>query len=130
MLILHLTNKCNLKCSYCFATPTQTELTLNQWKMIIDKTKTDHLSLSGGEPLMVWNAITKPLIEYFKVIYENRHNKIELNTNATLLTKDIADFLKDNEVSIILSLNGDKTYVDGLQGAGVYDIIINGLKYL
>lgn len=129
-MILHLTSSCNLSCSYCFATPTQTDINLTGWKLICDKNPTRDFHLSGGEPLFVWNEITKPIIEYIQdVMYPNMHSNIDISTNGTMLTDEIAQFLKYRKIMVWVSFHGDKTYMDSLN-TNYYDSVIAGLDIL
>lgn len=54
---LHITQKCNYACKYCFAHfDNNNDLTLAQWKHIIDNLKTsglvDAINFAGGEPVL------------------------------------------------------------------------------
>lgn len=60
----------------------------------------------GGEPTLMWNEIIVPLTNYIK---ENNF-PIDLNitTNGTLLNKERINFLKDNSIFPLLSMDGDE----------------------
>ena len=54
---LHITQKCNYACKYCFAHfDNHDDLTLDQWKHIIDNLKAsglvDAINFAGGEPVL------------------------------------------------------------------------------
>jgi sulfatase maturation enzyme AslB (radical SAM superfamily) len=54
---LHLTNKCNLKCSYCYNKDVRTsfvDLELHEWKNIIEQIipYAKHIVLTGGEAFL------------------------------------------------------------------------------
>jgi len=68
-LFLHLTYKCNLSCRYCYnksIRQNQDELTVKQWKLIIDKVINNigYITLTGGEPTL-YNGLLD-IVEYIK----------------------------------------------------------------
>lgn len=82
---LHLTNKCNLKCSYCYNVDKRTsfnDLSLDSWKAILDKILpyTSEIILTGGEPTLYENFCD--IVRYIK-LYDNRIH-LKLISNATL----------------------------------------------
>ena len=92
---LHLTEKCNYKCAYCFAKfHVQNELKINDWFHIVDQIKdyfdsnaikNARINLAGGEPL---------LLEYLDRLIDYIHSlniKVSIITNASLLSKDKID---------------------------------------
>ena len=128
-MILHVTSKCNLSCSFCFAKPTENDIGLEDWKNICRKNTTRDFHISGGEPLVVWEEITKPLIEYIQnVMYSKKYHKIDISSNGTLLTDEIATFLKKGNIGIWISLHGDKSYMESINSD--YDKVIAGLNIL
>jgi sulfatase maturation enzyme AslB (radical SAM superfamily) len=55
----------------------------------------------GGEPLLKFEEIIKPLVLKYKDSFG-----WSITTNGTLLTEEIIDFCYDNKISILLSLDG------------------------
>lgn len=47
-----LTKKCNKNCSYCFASKDNDEMSLSTFSSILDKIKSKHIQLLGGEPTL------------------------------------------------------------------------------
>jgi radical S-adenosyl methionine domain-containing protein 2 len=88
----HLTEKCNYKCTYCFAKfNNEQELSLDEWIKtadIVDKyfkknsIVNGRINLAGGEPLVV-NYLDE-LIDYINSL----DIKVSIITNASLLTKE------------------------------------------
>ena len=143
---LVLTNDCNLKCRYCFveqhpdymsfetAKKTADWLYSNlSYKKKINKTTKDAKALIiffGGEPLLQYNTVIKPLIEYNKQKYPNSFN-YSITTNGILLTEDKLKFLSENNVAMLQSIDGDKKTQDYNRpckdGSSSFDIIQNNI---
>lgn len=106
------TNSCNLKCSHCYrdsGKESQGELNTEEAKKLIDEIAKANFKImifSGGEPLM--------REDIFELIDHAAKTGLRpvLGTNGTLITKDIAQKLKDSGVSAIGisldSLNAEK----------------------
>src|SRR4030042_1692076 len=120
---IDLTYQCNLKCRHCFIVREEDreEIKVKEIISIIDKIYEVGclwLCFSGGEPF---------LREDFLGIYSYARKKgffINIFTNGTLITKDVADYLaKIPPYSIEITLNGitQQTYeeVTGVQGSFV-----------
>jgi len=65
----------------------------------------DHLSHNGysifffgGEPLLCYDSIIKPTIEYCKEKYPEIFFNYNVTTNGTLLTEDKIEFFTNNNV--------------------------------
>ncbi|MBU4185295.1 MAG: radical SAM protein [Proteobacteria bacterium] len=130
MLSLYITNKCNLRCSYCFIQDEKvpqevrnSEFTLEEIKKIIDdfyRLGTRMIFLLGGEPLVH---------KKFGEIVEYIHRKgivIHVNTNGTLIDKKI-DELKFAD-GICVSLDGIGEANDSHRGKGVYELAISNIE--
>jgi radical SAM protein with 4Fe4S-binding SPASM domain len=99
-----LTPNCNYKCIHCY----------NYWRtggnvsghidygivtgQLIEN-KIFKVTLTGGEPLLVFSEI-KPYIE--KMVEADI--KVSINTNAALLTQEMAEFFKANNIGLLISL--------------------------
>jgi len=110
LLILILTYKCNLNCSYCPALKMDKSMKWDIIKKSLDlfnKLQDDNckIKLFGGEPLLEFSLI-KRIVEYNKRF--NKNFKYELTTNGVLLNRDKIKFLKQNNFDIHISLDGDK----------------------
>ena len=91
--ILPIIDDCNQNCLFCSARRRKTNLTLSQIHQIIDKEK-DLIVISGGEPLLSKRLFR--ILEYIK----KKNLKIELETNATLLTYNLAKKLLNSGVDL------------------------------
>lgn len=143
-LCLNITHRCNLACTYCFAeklteqnavsmTP---EVIRQSFDFLFEKSgdvKRLQVDFFGGEPLIVWDRV-KEGVEYARSL-EKKYDKyvlFTLTTNATLLTGEIIDFIKDNNISLILSLDGEEKIHDFHRryrsGKGSFDIVLNNIE--
>ena len=113
-----LTPMCNMKCNMCYVRLTQAQVeasgkklrTVEQWLSLAEELKekgTLFLLLTGGEPL------TYP---GFKELYSKLNRMgfvLSLNTNATLVDEEMADWFTQNppkRINITLYGASDETY--------------------
>ena len=118
-ICLNLTDACCLACRYCFVAQKPNFMTLDTAKTAVhflldnlEKKKDEKASLSyfGGEPTLLWDEIVEPLTIYIR---ENNYPiNLSITTNGVLLNEDRIKFLKDNNVNILLSIDGDKETQD------------------
>lgn len=114
LLELQLNSRCQFDCVYCELDrkmPDMDEKILYKGIdfLFTSKSETVRLQFFGGEPLLSFGLIEKG------VNYAEKKRKIcnkrclyYLATNALALNKPVADFLKKNNFSIIISLDGDR----------------------
>lgn len=129
VMYLVLTDNCNMRCTYCFletevpAGFKPSKMSIKTAKRAIDlfsrflstSPRRKYIQLYGGEPLLNIETLK------FAISYIN-HLKLEgrlprnvyiaLVTNGTLLNEEIAFFLKRNDVSVGVSIDGDKEIMD------------------
>lgn len=118
-LILQVTQNCNLRCRYCVysgsyvnRTHTKKRMSYDVAKQAVDfyfarNTSKDAgiISFYGGEPLLEIELIKK-IVEYSENLYKGKELRLNLTTNATLLTNEIADFLYEHDFNLTISLDG------------------------
>lgn len=129
---LQLTNKCNFNCIYCSANSgknAQNELNINEIKNFIDTCKAMNvksITLTGGEPLLKKN--------FLEIIYYLRQNNFEINmfTNGSLITEELAIILYENKVALCLKLDTlNKDTYNFLTGTDdVFDSVFNKIQLL
>jgi uncharacterized protein len=118
-LCLNVAHVCNMKCQYCFASqgdfglkPGLMSLQIGQKALdflIAKSGPVKHLEIDffGGEPLLNVSML-KELVRYARQ-REAECGKIfnfTLTTNALLIDEDIINFVLENQISVILSLDG------------------------
>lgn len=136
-LTLNISNLCNLKCKYCYASHGNygrppSFMTKETVDFIIDDIKNRGftnlyvVSLFGGEPTMNFDVIeyiiTKFELEFDKIF------KFELTTNGTFLNKDRLVFLCNHNVKLVVSIDGPEDITDYLRGVGSHKIAYNIIK--
>jgi len=122
-IYLTLTDSCNLKCVYCYATERHKEkdATFETWKKYveeaIDFAKKPSFCFTGGEPLLI--PYIFDLAEYIK----ERDCKCLLLTNGTLINKDeIAEKVASCFDLVKISLDSlDENISKELRGAGIVE---------
>lgn len=135
--------KCNLSCIYCYSAKGRSDKEISAQHMssaidyLIDgASEGESLSLffsGGGEPLLSWKII-KPVLT--TAIDKARDKGVILRThfmsNGTVYTSEIADFLRDNHISLCISFEILKDLQDSIRGnykcvkANIHRYIDNG----
>lgn len=109
-LILNTTYKCNLSCKYCYfaANSSGTSMSANLIEHSIKKclNSLDEKSeltvlFQGGEALIEYDAIKKAL----ESIGSNSRIHYQMQTNGTLITKEIMDFFEKYRIHVSFSLD-------------------------
>ncbi len=130
-VVLGVTNRCNFSCKHCLAGNSLSangDLTTEELLKLIDElveAKVFSICIFGGEPFC--------RDDIFQII-EAIHSKpvsLSLNTNATLITKEIAEKIATYKKlkAITVSFDGDTEEVmDGMRGKGAFKKAINGIE--
>ncbi|MEE3485374.1 MAG: radical SAM protein [Bacteroidales bacterium] len=146
---LHInpTVDCNFRCWYCYEEHVKgSKMTLDvlhSVKKLMTNVvttqlnlRTFNLSFFGGEPLMYFTVIAKPLIEHIYSLCMHRGIRVNLHftSNGFLLNNAMIDFLRDKNACFQITLDGGKDTHDSTRftknGLGSYDVIINNIKRL
>ncbi len=141
----HLTDTCNLNCSYCYLKETGKDAdNLAVSKETVDvflekymKQERDNISVSfwGGEPLICFDMI-KYIIEMANKYTVNKFKKNNylIVTNGTLINYEIADFCKKYNVWLQISLDGGRKCHDmqriSKDKKGTYDKVVSKINLL
>lgn len=152
-LVLNVTNKCNLSCTYCYeygadkvadgaaaaSQPLMLEATARQSIDFLMRSSGNRpqvaITFFGGETLLNFPTI-RAATEYAEQ-QGARHKKrvhFSLTTNATLLTDEIVDFVTNHRFGITVSIDGgpgdqDRHRTDK-QGRGTFDRIAPRIRAL
>ena len=140
ILQLHITNKCNKRCSHCYQENyQQTGLSLDKLFKITDdflelvhlynlKNNTTHkpqINLTGGEPFVRDDIFL--LLDYFKT----KKICFAILSNGSLFTDKLLIKLKSyNPKFIQVSIEGSKKTNDSIRGANAYNETLKALKLL
>ncbi|HZK54695.1 MAG TPA: thioether cross-link-forming SCIFF peptide maturase [Desulfosporosinus sp.] len=118
-ICLHVAHDCNLRCKYCFAGTgafggSRTLMDFETGKRGIDFVleSSGHRShcevdFFGGEPLLNFKVV-KELVQYGRKAAAdiNKTIKFTLTTNGVLLDELVQDYLEQENISVVLSLDG------------------------
>ncbi len=138
-----LTNRCNLRCSYCFMNAGAAgyiyEPSLEQLRKLMEQVRNERpvpskaIQLTGGEP-----TIRDDLIEIIKMAKEVGFTHIQLNTNGIKLSEDIelCRRIKETGVNTVyMSFDGiskeinpwieqNKKAIENLRNVGMKSIVL------
>ena len=152
-MVLNVTNKCNLACTYCYEygedkiVDTQygdqpkfmaEETAKESVEFLLEESRGQevaHITFFGGETLLNF-PVLQDTVAYARrrAAEEGKRIEFSLTTNATLLRPEIIEWLADNQIGVTISIDGPKEVQDGLRvfhnGKGSYDVIEPKIKEL
>jgi uncharacterized protein len=160
-LVLMLTTSCNLACRYCYedreegcappadgregpgaAAGAPREMSLESLRggvaYLLEHAGADRkvsVTFFGGEPLLRFPLIRSAVGEARRMAGEReREISFSITTNGTLLTRETAAFLKENGISVCLSIDGPREIHDRnrpyASGRGSYEDVARGIDLL
>lgn len=152
-MVLNVTNKCNLACTYCYEYGEDKIVDTRygkQPKFMSEETAEEsvelllaesrgqevaHLTFFGGETLLNFPVLQKT-VAYARrrAAEEGKRIEFSLTTNATLLRPDVIEWLAENQIGVTVSIDGPREVQDGLRvfhnGRGTYDVVLPKIKEL
>jgi len=113
---LLLADGCNLNCTYCFeGLKPKRLMPLELAQMTVERLikewsgdeKAISIFLFGGEPLLNWPVLRRT-VEYAEEIAQESGKQVSfsITTNGTLLNIERVRFLRDHQISVMLSMDG------------------------
>lgn len=147
-MIINPTLNCNLRCWYCYEEhdrmPIMSEAVYHSICRLIDnkvkepELKGMNISFFGGEPLLGFKNVVRPLLSYASRLCKDKgvHLNSGFTTNAVLLTDEVLDFLESldlaNPATFQISLDGNRESHNkvrvGVNREPTYDIIVDSMK--
>jgi uncharacterized protein len=136
---LHLTDRCNLRCSYCYLPHVREDMSSETGYTAVDAIfrsavangyKRVKLKFAGGEPILRFPLI-KGLYTYAGTIAEMHGIELEgvILSNGTLLTAEIIETLKTLGLRLMISMDGLGRYHDSHRSyAGGHGSFVNVSK--
>ncbi len=127
-VILCVTDKCNLKCLYCYRESMEfgkKELTTAEMLDLVDELArrgTKYISLNGGE------ALLRPDLAEIHARIKERGLLSHLSTNGLLVPRHLD--LVSRVDSVAISLDGDRVANDRNRGEGTYERILEVFRLL
>lgn len=151
-LELIMSKACNFRCTYCIhfnnleasnRINTKRHMRFETAKETVDRyleilrdhrKRTAEINFGGGEPLLAWPVI-RQVLEYCRATYGSEFEfRFSINTNASLITPEIAATLKKFRVEIASSLDGLREGNDRVRltksGGGTFSKIMRGFETL
>lgn len=123
---LEFSGRCNLRCTHCLAALSREDMsreTLNKVFAGIDSLEPVALTIGGGEPLL------NPLLPEALMKARERRMCVTVMTNATLVSEETADLLKESGVGkAVVSLDFFEDTHDAIRGRGAFNKTIAGIK--
>jgi len=116
-LCLFISQSCNLQCRYCFARPAvedtnvymSRDVAFKAVDLLLEQERGRYCEIDffGGEPLLNFPLI-REIVAYAQAAGRRMGKEFTftLTTNALLLDDEISQFLNDENISVILSLDG------------------------
>ena len=145
-LWVHTTNNCCLRCSYCNIhtlgeNSKMSQKTIKQLSYKIEETvknnslKRVYLRLAGGEPLLQWKDWINPMRDLKnRLINIGCSLKIILLSNLVLLTDELIEWIKQDNIGISVSFDGIGRYQDKsrhfIDGTGSFNVVTKNLDKL
>ncbi len=123
-LQLHITEICNLDCGHCYlGKKKQKDIGIDVVKKVLEEFSPNGLKLliTGGEPLLhrrFWDILE--LASRYLI-------RIELLTNGTLISEDVAEKLSRYVHGVQISLDGMEAGHESLRGSGSFKKALKGI---
>jgi uncharacterized protein len=141
-LCLNIAHSCNLACRYCFV-PDQvrqekdlmpTEIAHAALDFLLQETPYNSLAVDffGGEPLLNF-PVVRDAVAYARRRGADKQWKFTLTTNTILLDDQVLDFIRANQISLVLSSDGRPEIHDAYRvtpsGAGTSGRVEERIKH-
>lgn len=125
-----ITNRCNLKCKYCYANSgyeMEEEITIEEIEDVLkalNKRNYNKIIITGGEPLM-----RKDLLDILKVC--SNYGKVQLLTNGTIGEEETYKKILQYVSMIQISIDSyDKDKHESNRGINSFEKVINTIKII
>jgi uncharacterized protein len=147
-LRLNLSKSCNCSCTYCYVSKINnienksmpfeiSKIAIKKFIHMARKNKLKEVSIRffGGEPTLNTDVLKKSL-RYSKFLSKRHNIKLNfiLNTNGTIMDKELSRLLSFYKVAVIVSLDGIKKIHDRsrilINKQGTFDLIDKNLDML
>ena len=140
-LVLHLTHRCNMSCTYCYAgRPRGCDMSLDTAYRALEvaselgrgNPELNVLSF-GGEPLLHFGLV-RSVIKMSPAVraLRGRNVRFGLTTNGTLLTEERAAWLARHGVTVAVSIDGTPAAHDMQRvyanGAATHEDVLRGIR--
>lgn len=134
-------NVCNFSCDYCYSAKGRSKqrLTYTKAKAAADfflspeRNDSPRLTVSifgGGEPLLSWNDVVRPLIMYLYDKAKEQHRCIDVTiiTNGSILADGFTDICRSYHIDLVVSYEVLRDVQDSQRGH--YDLVTDNIRKL
>lgn len=138
---------CNLACSYCYYLDKEELYGEKEPRMsleVLEKVTMAYIEANdvpevqfvwhGGEPLVMGVDFYRKAVEFQRRYADGKHVRNSIQTNGTLLSPEWADFFRENDFLVGLSLDGPREIHDRYRldrgGAPTWERVMKGLTLL
>jgi uncharacterized protein len=150
-LVLNVTSKCNLACTYCYEYGEDRIVEASSKPRFMDEetakksvdflfqqsgqNKVVHLTFFGGETLLNFKVL-KQALAYARERAQavGKEVDVSMTTNATLLRDEVVEWMIENQVGVTVSIDGAREQQDRFRvfknGMGSYDVVLPRIKEL
>lgn len=146
-ITINPTLDCNLRCWYCYeshikGSSMQSDVIRNVVKFVENQVQcaelqTLHLSFFGGEPLLKYKKVVKPIVEKSRdiCVEYGKHFALSVTTNGVCLTPNVTDELLNMGIlfGVQVAFDGGRKMHDEVKrfsdGRGCYDLVKKHLTY-
>ncbi len=143
-VVLNVAGKCNLVCPYCFARGSKgfafKSMSTAECMASIEfmlKNNPDEQSYSvtffGGEPFLEFDTM-REVVTLVKQQSSNKKISFSATTNGTIMTEAMAEFIKQHNIALLISIDGPQTITNALRphqaGRDTYADIMRSLEIL
>ncbi|MFN2566686.1 MAG: quinohemoprotein amine dehydrogenase maturation protein [Gemmatimonadaceae bacterium] len=150
-LVLNVTSKCNLACTYCyeygadrivdggtkprFMNDDTARKSVDFMFAESGDSPVVHLTFFGGETLLNFRVLQSALAyARERAASLGKSVDVSLTTNATLLRDEVIDWMVENDVGVTVSIDGGREQQDRFRvfanGMGSYDVILPRVREL
>ncbi|MFO7696437.1 MAG: radical SAM protein [Anaerolineae bacterium] len=142
LLLIVPTERCNLACSYCFASQhwagpgrldqSKAERAIDLFADLVDS---GTIEFAGGEALLEADLVLD-LVKYATASFEQRGKRVRcaIQTNATLMTEEILDRIKQLGIVVGVSLDGPQQLDDRTRtlanGGSSYPQVVRAIEQM
>ena len=135
-----ITDKCNLNCKYCYEN--KKKITANRYTLdmivtfiseeVRERNSSTSINIQGGEVFLTFDKLKYFIGKLNESGIDNLISYISITSNGTIYSKEISDFIIDNNIRLSISIDGNKEQHDYYRvfknGNGSYDVVMNNLK--
>ncbi|MDQ7823153.1 MAG: radical SAM protein [Candidatus Eremiobacteraeota bacterium] len=141
---LHVTNRCNFSCLYCYnsSSPARTDMALETSKYLVKRLLFElplpslTIEFHGGEPLLVFDEVVLPTVRYGQSLSKALGKTVNflMQTNGSLITGRTASLLARHDIRAGISCDGSEALHNRNRvrsdGSGTYEATLGGIENL